>query len=214
MQAKFDLDVAVGQQLDVIGEWVGISRFVRIRLTDIYFSMDIVDLGFDEGQWYSIYNSQYQTVELDDDRYRTLLRARIANNRWNGTVPGAYAVWETLFQDTGIGLLIQDLQGMHMLIAFTGPVLDSITTSLMTGGYLDFKPAGVRIDAYIVPTVPDAPYFGFDVQNSSIDGFDLGAWGRVLPPDDFVQPTNVAFGFDMNTTLIKGFDLGYWTISS
>lgn len=212
---KFDLDQAVGQQLDVVGQWIGATRYVRIRLDDIYFSFDTNDLGFDEGKWYSIYNPLYETIRLDDEPYRTLLRAKIANNRWNGSIPDAYAVWETLFDDTGIGLLIQDLQGMHMLMAFTGPVLDPITIGLVTGGYLDLRPAGVRIDAYMVPTVADAPYFGFDVQNDSIDGFDIGAWGKVIVPDPTIPvQTSILFGFDLNNDDIKGFDLGSWAVSS
>ncbi|HHS9149506.1 TPA: DUF2612 domain-containing protein, partial [Enterobacter roggenkampii] len=37
---EFDLDKAVGVQLDVVGEWVGRGRNVSVPITDVYFSWD------------------------------------------------------------------------------------------------------------------------------------------------------------------------------
>ena len=37
---SFDLDTAIGAQLDVIGEWVGRTRYVGIPLSGVYFSWD------------------------------------------------------------------------------------------------------------------------------------------------------------------------------
>lgn len=211
----FDIDEAIGQQLDVVGQWVGVSRFVSVKLDSVYFSFDVAGLGLDEGKWYSPYNPLYTTVRLDDEPYRTLLRAKIANNQWDGTIPGAYAVWETLFADTGIGLLIQDLSNMHMVVAFTGPVPDEITLSLVAGGYLDLRPAGVQIDAYLTPTVTDTAYFGFDVENASIAGFDHGAWGKVSFPDtDQPNLSRPTFGLDKDNDEVAGFDDGVWNIST
>lgn len=178
MPNLFDLDVAVGAQQDVIGEWVGVSRQISVPLTGVYFTLDNPNLGFDYGTWFSDFNPVTGVVLLDDTAYRTLLRARIANNQWDGTIPGGYEIWDTVFSGTGIGLLIQDLENMHMVMALTGAVPDAVTLALFKGGYLNIKPAGVKIDAFLTPTVPDTPYFGFDVENSSISGFDVGAWGN------------------------------------
>ncbi len=178
----FDLDNAVGAQLDIIGQWVGVSRQLTTPLTDVYFSLDVDGLGFDEGTWSSQFQPTTQFVILSDDQYRLLLRARIANNHWDGTTPGAYTIWDTVFAGTGFGILIQEAAVMHMLFALTGTVPDAVTLALFTGGYLNIKPAGVRIDAYITPTVSNVPYFGFDVENASISGFDVGAWGKETSP--------------------------------
>jgi len=175
--AAFDVDVAVGDQLDIIGQWVGVSRNIAVPLVGVYFSLDTVGVGFDEGTWYSPFNPSSGLVVLPDADYRTLIRARIARNQWDGSIPGAYSVWNTAFSGTGIGILIQDLENMHMIQALTGPIPNAVTSALFRGGYLNMKPDGVHIDAYLTPTVPDAPYFGFDVENSAISGFDIGGWG-------------------------------------
>lgn len=175
---QFDLDNAIGAQLDVLGLWIGVSRQLSTPLTNVYFAFDTEGVGFDEGAWWSTFQPQNQLVFLSDDQYRLLLRARIANNNWDGTITGAYSIWNTVFASTGYGILIQNAAVMHIVFALTGKVPDAVTLALFTGGYLNIKPAGVHIDAFYTPTVQDAPYFGFDVENSSIAGFDVGAWGR------------------------------------
>lgn len=177
LNSKFDLDVAVGQQLDFVGQWVGQSRELTEPLTGVYFAFDTVGVGLDQGTWYGPFDPQSGLVSLPDDSYRTLLRAKIAANHWDGTVDGAYAAWAILFAGTGTTILIQDLGNMHMLFALVGPTPDATTLALLTGGYLSLKPAGVKVDAYYYPSVPDAPYFGFDAENANIAGFDTGAWG-------------------------------------
>lgn len=176
--ADYDVDIAVGSQLDVVGLWAGVTRFITTPLTDVYFSLDDVNLGFGAGTWFSEFNPVTGITTLDDSAFRTFIRARIANNRWNGTIPGAYDVWDQSFVGTGVGILIQDLENMHMVYALTGPIPDAVTLALFRGGYLNLKPAGVKIDAYVTPTVPDVPYFGFDAETSAISGFDVGAFGN------------------------------------
>lgn len=178
MVSLFDIDVAVGDQLDILGQWIGPTRNITIPLTGVYFTLDNALLGFNQGSWYSSFNPLTGLVRLADDAYRTLLRAKIVNNQWDGTIPGAYAVWESAFAGSGLGILIQDLDNMHMIMALTGAVPDAVTLALFKGGYLNIKPSTVKIDAYLTPTVAGAPYFGFDVENSSISGFNVGAWGN------------------------------------
>lgn len=181
MPALYDLDQATGGQLDVVGLWVGASRFVSTPLVGVYFSFDIAGLGWDEGTWLGPHDPITGLTSLPDDAYRTLIRARIANNQWDGTIPGAYATWDTLFAGTGFGILIQDLGGMHMLYAITGPQPDALTLALFTGGALNIKPAGVRIDAFLTPAVPNVPYFGFDAAGPFIAGWDTGYFGNSSP---------------------------------
>lgn len=181
MPAKFDLDNAVGDQLDKVGEWVGVTRNIAVPLVGVYFSFNVAGVGFGQGTWYNLFDPLSGQVQLADDGYRTLLRARIASNHWDGTIPGAYAAWDALFANTGFSILIQDLGNMHMVYALTGPLPDAVTKALFTGGYLALKPSSVRIDYYLTPSVPNTPYFGFGVQNSAIAGFGTGAWGATSP---------------------------------
>jgi Protein of unknown function (DUF2612) len=177
MPGLFSLDTAVGEQLDFVGQWIGVSRNIAVPLAGVYFTLDSTTLGFDAGTWFSQFDPVAGVVSLSDDDYRTLLRARIARNQWDGSIPGAYAVWDTLFAGTGLGILIQDLENMHMIMALTGDTTNAVTLALFKGGYLSMDPEGVMVDAYMTPSVPSTPYFGFDVENSAISGFDAGAWG-------------------------------------
>jgi hypothetical protein len=175
----FDLDTAVGQQLDWVGEWIGVTRFIQTPLVGVYFAFDTSGVGFDQGSWFGPYNPSTGVTQLDDNTYRLLLYAKIAANHWDGTVPSAYAAWADLFPASAFTVLIEDLGGMHMQYALLGSLPDALTLALFTGGYLALKPSGVQIDAYLVPSVPSAPYFGFDAQNTAVAGFDTGAWGTV-----------------------------------
>jgi uncharacterized protein DUF2612 len=180
--ALFDLDVAVGQQLDFTGQWIGRTRFLETPL-NIFFSWDTPGLGWDQGIWDGPYLGQYGQVALPDSSYRTLLKATVAANYWDGTVPGAYKAWDTLFAMTPYYILIQDYGNMSMaivLMSATPP--DAVDTALFTSGELDLKPATVEL-FHVLPTVYPAgmypggtPLFGWDVSNGNIAGWDQGAW--------------------------------------
>lgn len=169
----FDLDLAVGDQLDKIGLWVGVSRTIAIPISGVYFSWDgVSSLGWDFGVWQP-FNQPSNTVVLPDDVYRTLLRARIASNHWDGTTEGAYAIWAILFPT--LVILIQDNQDMSYDMIFVNPAIDSLTLALITGGYIALKPEGVRINEYFFP-FDTGPMFGFDLDNTYITGWNDGSW--------------------------------------
>ncbi|MFM0488029.1 DUF2612 domain-containing protein [Paraburkholderia graminis] len=94
--AAFDLDTAVGVQLDAVGLWAGITRQLRLPL-NVYFSLDTANLGFDQGSWQGPFDPSAGLVSLDDATFRTLIRAKIAANSWDGTIPGAAAAYAALF---------------------------------------------------------------------------------------------------------------------
>ena len=104
MRAAFDVDSAVGGQLDRTGEWIGRSRHLRLELDDVYFEWGREAVGWARGSWKGLYDPETGMVRLPDETYRLLLKAKIGANRWDGTVPGAYEVWESAFADTGSGL--------------------------------------------------------------------------------------------------------------
>lgn len=170
----YDLDVATGKQLDVIGQWVGITRNVRVPITGVYFSWDGSDpsLGWDYGTWQPASQPANVTV-LPDDAYRTLIRAKIAANHWNGTTDGAYAIWEAVFPD--LTILIQDNQNMSYYLAIVGGIIDSLTLALITGGYIPLKPEGVRVAGYYISTDTN-PSFAWDVESDLLAGWDEGSW--------------------------------------
>lgn len=174
----FDIDSAVGVQLDAIGLWVGLSRLVRSPLA-VYFSFDTPGLGFDEGSWKGPFDPDEGLVSLDDETYRLFLKARVAANHWDGTIEGWKSVMDFAFSGSGFTVFMQDHQDMSISIYVAGTPPPAIFKELLTGDYLPLRPAGVRINGYFVSSAP-APLFGFDIQNAYIAGFDTGAWGVPL----------------------------------
>lgn len=149
--ALFDLDYAVGAQLDVVGLWVGVTRNIGVAVPNTFFTFDTSGLGFDEGLLPALdEGGATDIVVLPDPQFRTLIRARIASNHWDGTIPGAYAIWGILFGGTGYTIQIQDNGDMTMDLTLVGPNPDPLTLALFEGGYLDLRPSGVRIAAYNV----------------------------------------------------------------
>lgn len=176
----FDLTTPpVGDQLDIIGQWVGASRNIENPFSGVFFTWDgSVSNGWDYGVWQSA-GSPSAIVTLPDDAYLNLILAKIASNSWDGTTEGAYAIWKQIFPQ--YNLLIIDFQDMSFSIALQGAVPDSLTLALLTGGYLPLRPEGVEIVEYFIP-VNAGPLFAWDVDNSKMQGWDAGSWAAEYLP--------------------------------
>jgi Protein of unknown function (DUF2612) len=126
MDDKFDLDQAVGVQLDMLGVIVGVSRTV------------------------SFVPSNGVSPILDDPTYRLLLKARIAWNQFSGNLAGIQALWANLFPSGTI--IVDDLQSMAATILLTGS-FTSIIVDLIDHGWLVPRPQGVLYN-YVIPVLP------------------------------------------------------------
>jgi hypothetical protein len=122
----YDLDYAVGVQLDVCGQLIGQSRTV----------------GFQPSGGVS--------PILDDATYRLLLYARRAQNAWDGKINSLYGIWRTLFP-TG-KLIINDNQNMSATVILSG-TFTSIIQDLVENGYIVPRPEGVLYN-YVFGTLP------------------------------------------------------------
>jgi hypothetical protein len=176
---EFDLDNAVGVQLDAVGLWVGIGREITTPLTGVYFSLDIPGLGFDQGVWQGPFDPDTGVTSLDDGTYRTLIRAKIGANHWDGTLDSSADILDSIFPD-GTYAFIQDNGDMSITIGIAGVVPSTLFLALLSGGYIPLKPEAVRVAYYLVTSTPGAPIFGFDIENEYIGGFDAGAWATPL----------------------------------
>jgi hypothetical protein len=153
LYSYFDLDTAVGMQLDSVGRWIGVSRALQTPLPNVYFSLDTPGLGFNQGTWWYPGAPQFQLATLPDDAYRILLKAKIAANNWDGTEPTAVKIWNDLFA-TQYGLLVtvKDNQNMSQSVTFSGPPPDAVVSGLISSGALDLKPATVTsLNSLIAP---------------------------------------------------------------
>ena len=106
---------------------------------------------------------------LDDTTYRIYIKAKIAQNQWDGTRSALYTLWASLFPSGK--LTIADNQNMTATIFLSGG-FTSIVQDLITNGYIVPRPEGVLYE-YVLG---DLPAFGFDLNNDYVAGFDAGKW--------------------------------------
>ncbi|EPV8634451.1 DUF2612 domain-containing protein [Enterobacter hormaechei] len=176
---EFDLDKAVGVQLDVVGEWVGRGRNGSVPITNVYFSWDTEGLGWDQGSWKGPFDPDAGFTQLSDDVYRMVLKAQIAINTWDGTIGHLEDILEIIFAGSGIDMQIIDNQDMSITInaiAINGIANTSAELiSVIKSGELNIKAGGVRVKSLNVID-PAHPLFGFDTQSTVITGYDAGYW--------------------------------------
>lgn len=90
----FDIDTATGDQLDILGEWIGFRRFLRVEITGVYFSWnDTVELGWEVGRFKGRFDPETQMETLGDEDYRRLLKALIRINHWDGSQLALVEYW-------------------------------------------------------------------------------------------------------------------------
>ena len=176
MPAAYDLDLAIGAQLDAVGVWVGVSRFITIPIPSVFFSFDVANLGWDTGYWKGPFDGTDGLSRLDDESYRLLLRGRIAANHWDGTLAGAAAALAYIFNDPNTHVFIQDEQDGSFSLNVAGKLLSIVSSALLAGGYIPLKPGGIRLAHVNITSVGGSPLFGFDLNTPAIGGFGIGAW--------------------------------------
>lgn len=184
----FDIDDAVGAQLDILGQWIGRTRIVSQPIAGVYFSLDTDGLGYDQGIWQGPYDPDAGYTSLSDETYRIILKAKIAINNWDGTNDSLPQILDTALAGSGLTMQIVDNQDMTIGV-WVFPEIDINNVSLeliaaIRQGYLTVKAAGVFAGSITTPSVitPSTgnKFFGFDLDNQYIAGFDDGAWEKKL----------------------------------
>lgn len=150
----FDLDVAIGKQLDVVGQWVGQSRTITDVLIVGFFGFedDVVALPFGEegdpsigGRFYEEGEAFSGTSVLADPEYRTILRAKIIRNHYNGTADEIAQALEYIFNAHAY---IRDPGTMSLQVVVNSSI-SLVGQSLLTNFDLLPRPIGVSIDKII-----------------------------------------------------------------
>jgi hypothetical protein len=106
MDTAFDLDSAVGAQLNMLGQVAGVSRVLPFQPS---FGVSPV---------------------LNDATYRLLIKAKIGQNQWDGTQGTLYAIWINLFPTVSIA--VGDNQNMTATL-FIGGLPSSIIIDMIAG---------------------------------------------------------------------------------
>lgn len=141
----FDLDTAVGKQLDTIGEIVGVNRLL------------------------SFHPASGDSPLMNDSTYRLVIKARILQNIWKGTLVELYEAWSVLFTDMRY-FQIQDLQDMTYNVVIMGP-FTPLERELIANGYIIPKPEGVRINLLTITDTSGLPIFAYDVDTYMLSGY-------------------------------------------
>ena len=179
----FDIDTAVGVQLDQAGEWIGRNRVVSQPISGIYFAFDTDGLGYDQGVWQGPYDPNNGYTSLSDDTYRVILKAKIAINNWDGQNDSLPDILDTALAGSGLRMQIVDNQDMTISVwVFPETDINDVSLELLAAirqGYLTVKAAGVWAGDIQTPSEGNQ-LFGFDLENDYIAGFDEGAWGVTL----------------------------------
>ena len=188
LMTAFDIDTAVGVQLDILGEWIGRKRTVAIPISGVYFSLDTDGLGWDQGVWQGPYDPDSGYTSLSDDTYRIILKAKIAINQWDGTNDALKGILDTALAGSGLTMQIVDGQDMTISIwVFPEKDISLVSRELIVAirqGYLTVKAAGVYAGTINIPSIytpsDGSKFFGFDVESDFISGFDSGSWEKRL----------------------------------
>lgn len=155
----FDVDLAIGVQLDTVGQFVGVTRVITVQPSDAYPAP-----------------AAYQ-VTLNDDEFRRLIKARALANEWDGTNEGAAAVLAAWFGPIGAYGFIIDNQNMSITLGIAGTAPTAAEAAVFSQFYLPLRTAGVRVAGSWVPPVIGA-IFGLDVATVFVNGPDFGAFGN------------------------------------
>lgn len=141
----FYLDSAVGLQLDVIGKIVGVERLL------------------------SFYPSGGESPLMNDETYRMVIKSKIIQNTWKGTLDELYEAWAVLFPDVRY-FQIQDLQDMTYNVVIMG-AFTQLERELIANGYIIPKPEGVRINLLTITDTSGLPLFAYDMDTYLLSGY-------------------------------------------
>lgn len=209
LPAAFDLDTAIGAQLDAVGVRIGRDRNVRIPVPNAYFSLDVEGLGLDQGAWKEAFSDLTAIYQLDDETYRRLLRANILAKRWDGTVPDAQAVFDTFFTDPETHIFVQDNAQVPFPKAYFS--LDTEGLGLDEGQIYQLGEEGASLGAVDVSMtigvsgrIPPVLYLGLLAQGAiPIKPGGVSTTYAVTSSDG--APL---FGFDVENEYVSGLDVG------
>lgn len=144
--SAFDLRAATGAQLDVIGQWVGFSRY-----------LNLAGFGY---------------VTLSDADYHPLLLAKMAANHWDGSMDTLQIIVNGLFPLATFKLVVVDNQDMTMSILRMGDAPTALQNALLLSDLIIPRPEGVLINNY---TTVVGARFGLDYETTYIAGPDVGS---------------------------------------
>lgn len=173
----FDVDTAVGVQLDIIGLWVGIARKQAIPIAGAFFSWNTAGKGWNEANWKGPYEPDEGIVNLDDDTYRVVIKAKIGTNYWKGSYESVQEIGQSAVTPVGVQCFVLDNLDMTTTVYVLGAPTN-VLLEMIKRGLVPPKAAGIRITGYVLASQPGHPFFALSVPTTTeTAGLDFGSFG-------------------------------------
>jgi hypothetical protein len=138
-------DTAIGYGLDVIGRIVDVSRTLPFSGSTTFLGFNEASswTGFGQGGFFSG-GSTTTNVQLSDSDYRTLIRAKMAGNISDGSIPSINNILLTLFPNRGICYVAD---GLNMSLTYTfNFALNPIEVAIIQESGVLPNPTGVIVN--------------------------------------------------------------------
>ncbi|SEO76167.1 Protein of unknown function [Luteibacter sp. UNC138MFCol5.1] len=180
LRGVLDIDTAAGINLDLVGKHVGQSRILPMITPRGLFGFEGAEgakgfsLGGDGGgRWYRLGDPIADSVVLNDDDYRFLIRCRVTRNYTVGTMPNVEDALAFIF---GQGAEAYDQFDMSFTVVLRDVAITDFKRHAITTLDILPRPAGVRIRFVLAA---DANPFGF-YGVPGARGFNSGKFARFL----------------------------------
>ena len=147
LRDQFDLDRAVGAQLDRVGTVLGVSRKLPFQ------------------------PSGNVSPIMEDDNYRLILRAAVAKQHFDGTVPGLYDLLQTVLGNSGLYFVAVDNQDMSVTMIVFGEVSSLVKDELQQGMVIP-RPEGVSMTINVTAN----KVFAWGLENEVFGGWGESTW--------------------------------------
>ncbi len=153
----YDLETAVGKQLDVLGKYIGIGRFYRKQILENYFALidfdevdspppekiglaDYSDFETKEGRMLQFSNILSSTLALNDDDYRFILKLKIIQNYSDHS---HQSIDEALYAFFGSDVYVESTGNMQMTYHMPMRLSAVLEVAIQKGVIM--RPMGVEV---------------------------------------------------------------------
>lgn len=191
MLLAFEVDNASTAQLDILGQIVGVGRQLKFEPSAAAIGEVICPSPAEmaSGEVYPIIYTPtpdklestpmltgYPPAEMGegnllyDEVFRLMIKARIIQNAWKGTIGELYDLWDAVM-GANKKLSIEDLQNMSYNIVLQGDYTQ-LEEELIIHAYVIPKPEGVRINVLTFVSTDGLPLFSYDYNTMRYSGYE------------------------------------------
>lgn len=148
VRKSYDIDTAVGEQLNVIGRIVVVPRsFIgQIPMNPGMFDLDDGSEFDDDEAMFSALTID-QDAELSDELYRLVIKAKIIKNNGDASIENILFGMNFLLPNAEV-LRVTDGEDMTFSIEFYGAITNLERYALLNAGLVP-KPQGVRFNGFL-----------------------------------------------------------------